>query len=63
MVEHESDTPEHCEVCRALLDVRLTDDGVEYVREAIRWHEEKGRGDPDVIAAWRSNYRDVLGEG
>ena len=58
--DHEADTPEHCCVCGALLDIRLTSDGVAYVADAIEAYEDYGDGDADVIAAWRECYRDAL---
>ncbi len=60
----ESDTPWHCEyneddgnTCDAIIPVRLTDDGVEYVREALL--DNQGR--PEILAEWQEQYKEVLG--
>ena len=57
--EGESDSPDHCgnRDCELFLERRLTDDGVEYVREAIRdleWKGEKGR--PEIVQQWADYY-------
>lgn len=48
----EADSPQHCDRCRVLLDCTLTDDGREYVREALA----DGTGDPEVLAEWRDAF-------
>lgn len=54
----ESDTPSHCDSCRAFLENPLTGDGVKYVAEAIREDKEGGRdrSHNDVVALWRDFY-------
>jgi hypothetical protein len=48
----ESDSPVHCGGCLVLLDCSLTDDGREYVREAL----EAGDGNPQVLAEWEEAF-------
>jgi len=63
----ETDVPEHCSTCNALLDTRLTSDGIAYVLDAI----EDADGAPDlypdhhhrIVRAWAANWRDVLNIG
>ena len=47
----EADTPQHCGTCGVFLENPLTDDGVEYVREA---------SDGPVVELWREFYASVL---
>ena len=42
------------------LENALTTEGINYVRESIREHEQTGRGDPRVISLWKEHYADVL---
>ena len=51
----EVDSPQHCAECGELLDCTLTDDGAEYVADAL----ECGDGDPDVLMAWWYEYCDL----
>ena len=53
----ETDTPVHCETCRALLVFPLTNDGRRYVTDALN----DADGDADVLAAWRAVYGDECG--
>jgi hypothetical protein len=48
----EADTPIHCGRCFTLLDCTLTDDGREYVREALA----DGSGDPEILRQWRDTF-------
>ncbi len=45
---NETDTPTHCDRCEALIVEALTDEGIEYVRQAL----EEADGRPEVLAAW-----------
>lgn len=55
--DHETDTPVHCDLCRALLVTSLTRDGVEYVRDAIA----ENTGDADVLAVWGMAFAQEIG--
>ena len=48
----ETDCPNHCEDCEALIYEPLTSDGVDYVREALAL----GDGRAEVLATWREAY-------
>jgi len=48
----EADCPQHCANCGEFLENELTDDGREYVLEAVT----AGRGDPAVLAQWSDYY-------
>ena len=52
----EADCPQHCAQCRAFLENSLTQDGYEFVREAIRNAEEKNLADRPHIQLWRAFY-------
>lgn len=51
----ESDTPEHCLACEALLPFDLTPDGIDYVREAVEGLEQ-GQGRREIIEQWQGEY-------
>lgn len=55
LADSETDAPEHCTTCQALIDSRLTNEGMRYVREA--WED---RDDPmvrrSVLEAWRETF-------
>lgn len=61
-IEHwdEADTPTHCKRCEALIPHQLTDDGIEYVREAYREtcaDLMAGRSArPCIVRAWVLEY-------
>jgi|ETNvirnome_6_100_1030635.scaffolds.fasta_scaffold06265_5 hypothetical protein len=55
----EADTPQHCDTCREFLENPLTDDGREYVREAI---EQINDWDTATVTIWREFYGDTLDE-
>lgn len=50
----EADCPQHCDRCHVMLDHRLTNDGIDYVLEALR----DGSGDPDVHRQWDELLQD-----
>ena len=52
----ETDCPNHCEDCEALIFEPLTSDGVGYVREALAL----GDGRAEVLATWRVAYAEYL---
>ena len=56
----ESDSPAHCDTCRRFLRNPLTSDGRDYVRDAIREHNETGRGDRETLQTWRDFYGDSV---
>lgn len=58
----EADTPQHCDECRAFLENPLTDNGRDYVRDAIMMHARSGCGNPEVLAQWAERYRNQLHE-
>ena len=50
-----ADTPQHCAQCQEFLENRLTEDGVEYVAQALEnW---PGSGNPEVLEQWAEHYR------
>lgn len=51
-----ADTPQHCGTCGTFLENPLTDDGREYVLDAIL----RADGNPEVLQEWREFYRDTL---
>lgn len=51
----EADCPQHCDKCGVHLENPLTDDGEQYVTDAIR----NKRGDPAVLMTW-AHYYDYL---
>jgi len=53
----ESDSPEHCEKCEALIGHALTTDGHLFVADALA----DGTGRSEVLAAWREVYGGGLG--
>ena len=53
--DSETDTPNHCETCEALIPERLTDDGVAYVADALA----SGDGRAEVLALWRDQWPEV----
>jgi hypothetical protein len=55
--EGESDTPDHCgnASCQLFLERPLTDDGVEYVRAAIR-DLDAGWGRAEIVNEWAKYY-------
>lgn len=54
----EADCPQHCDRCAVFLENPLTDDGVEYVRNAIE-RGEQFLQDPGVFRGHRSIAVDV----
>lgn len=52
----EADSPNHCDDCRAFLENPLTDEGYQYVTQAIIDHNKTGRGNSDVINEWKAFY-------
>ncbi len=52
----EADCPQHCGACHVFLENPLTDDGVNYVREAMLEQAESGRGSPEVLNEWGDYY-------
>ncbi len=55
----EADTPQHCGRCDKLLPVGLTDDGLEYVRQAILDHIATCES-AEVLRLWVEHWRDAL---
>ena len=53
----EADCPNHCDFCGLFLENSLTDDGVEYVREAL---SENPQG--DVIKEWQAYYGEIVND-
>lgn len=53
----ESDCPDHCDQCGVFLENPLTEDGVQYVRNALAEFEATGRGNPDVLKEWEAFYQ------
>ena len=54
--EGETDTPDHCETCHRFLGRRLTDDGVEYVKQSA-FDDLTLRGTiGDVVQGWMDFY-------
>ena len=51
----EADTPQHCDECGVFLRNPLTDDGREYVRDAIE-HINDWDHDTDTVNEWREFY-------
>lgn len=49
---HETDAPVHCDSCEALIFTTLTEDGQDYVVEAVEDHRESGRGRVEILTAW-----------
>ncbi len=52
----ETDVPNHCEECGALIWEPLTSDGIAYVRAALA----RGTGRAEVLATWREAYASYL---
>lgn len=52
----EADCPQHCDGCGVFLENPLTDDGLEYVREAIQDWQELSQGNGAVIHVWQEFY-------
>jgi len=48
----EADCPQHCDKCRVFLKNPLTNDGMNYVREAL----DDNDGDAAVLAEWKEFY-------
>lgn len=57
-----ADSPQHCDACGVFLENPLTDDGREYVLDAVNRYDFDASGQPDVINAWREFYEtdDIL---
>lgn len=53
--EGESDTPDHCGECQLFLERNLTEDGIEYVRDAIR-DLALGYGRDEIVKGWSEFY-------
>ena len=51
----ESDTPDHCGNCELFLERNLTDDGIEYVLDAVR-ELAQGSGDAEIVKQWVEFY-------
>lgn len=56
----ESDTPQHCGSCGAFLDNPLTDDGRQYVAEALVAFAIERRGNRATLYDWARAYGDQL---
>jgi len=56
----EADVPFHCGYCGLFLENPLTQDGREYVRQALREYWLCERGDPKVLALWAGFYGEEL---
>lgn len=52
----EADSPQHCDHCGEFLDNPLTGDGENYVIDAFREYVDTGRGNLEVLQAWRDAY-------
>lgn len=52
----ESDSPAHCSQCQTFLENSLTDEGMEYVREALARFARGGGGNADVLRTWAEFY-------
>lgn len=48
----EADYPQHCGSCGEFLENPLTEDGIEYVKQAI----EDGTGNAAILAQWKEFY-------
>ena len=48
----ESDTPDHCDTCSQFLENALTQDGYDYVTDAI----QENTGNQDVLDTWAEFY-------
>lgn len=46
------DSPEHCDECRVLIPVSLTEDGERYVVDHVNRHD----GDPAVLREWIEGF-------
>jgi hypothetical protein len=53
--EGESDTPDHCGECEIFLERNLTEEGVRYVRDAIR-ELALGYGRDEIVQQWAEFY-------
>jgi len=53
---HETDTPVHCDSCEALIVTSLTNDGINYVRDAIA----SGDGRAEVLEAWATAWPSLI---
>lgn len=56
----EADTPQHCAECHKFLENPLTEDGYDYVFEALHRFSETGKGNAEVLQEWRDFYREGL---
>lgn len=56
----ESDTPQHCGHCAVFLDNPLTDDGRQYVAEALVAFAIERRGNRATLYDWARAYGDEL---
>ena len=54
----EADYPQHCCICDEPLENPLTDDGVEYVLDAIRQSLSEPRSERDVVRDWAMQLLD-----
>jgi hypothetical protein len=52
----EFDSPQHCDACGMFLENPLTQDGVDYIRDAIKRND----GNPVVLKQWRDFYKTEL---
>lgn len=52
----ESDCPDHCDACSVFLENPLTDDGYEYVKDAIRNENDQFGGVNHVVRGWADFY-------
>lgn len=52
----EADSPQHCGNCGVMLGNDVTPDGSAYIKAAWREFVDNGRGNLDVLSAWREGY-------
>lgn len=54
--EQTADTPDHCDDCGRFTGNLLTDEGYNYVNDAIREYRKTGRGNVEVLQQWADFY-------
>lgn len=52
----ESDSPQYCDYCEAFLENDLTDEGMDYVLEAVAEFCLDGSGREEIIREWIETY-------